>query len=136
MVLRGPKASELKVNSEPKNKKYTVLVMQPKRTELSELDRTRFAKLYLSDYLLGIAKEKNGYFIGNFGAFREVNIHRLEEEAIRACQFATKNPGKIYGVDGLQGPMEAQDIGTALEFVQRVDRMRTKAKQERGYYGE
>ena len=136
LVLKGPATTELKRKKEPINKKYRVLVMEPRRYELSDINKTRFAKLYLSDYLLDLAKQKNGYFIGNFSAFDELNIHRLQDEAIRACQFATKNPGKVYGVDGLKGPLETQDLGTALDFIRKIDKTRTKLREERGLYGE
>ena len=110
------------------NKKYNVLVMQPVRYKLSNLERAEFAKTRFSDYMLVQAKEKNGNCFGRISDDNNVAAQRVIDETIRACQYASVKPGVILSNISGVGDMRIGSLKSALEYIEKRDKAR-KEKQ-------
>ena len=111
------------------NKKYSVFVLSPVRYKLSEDEKKDLAKLRLAEFMLVQAKEKNGHC---FGSLSEVNggaSIRVLDETIRACQFASVNPGILVSSAQPGNGMRVNSLESALLYLQQKDNTRT-AKRE------
>ena len=111
------------------NKKYNVFVLSPVRYKLSEDEKKDLAKLRLAEFMLVQAKEKNGHC---FGSLSEVNggaSIRVLDETIRACQFASVNPGILVSSAQPGNGMRVNSLESALLYLQQKDNTRT-AKRE------
>lgn len=123
------------------NKKYNVLVMQPVRHKLDSLTQSEFARIRLSDWALVQAKEKNGYFIGALADKKDTPSQMVLDDTIRACQFATKNPGTIRTSTNRLvqvGSLEEAIVCLAKRDMERQRHRRTERKSSEtiDFYGE
>ena len=111
------------------NKKYSVFVLSPIRYKLSDEEKTDLAKLRLAEFMLVQAKEKNGHC---FGSLSEVNGRasiRVLDETIKACQFASVNPGMLVSGTQPERSAKVNSLESALAYLEQKDNART-AKRE------
>lgn len=106
------------------NKKHKVFVLEPMRYKLSDEEASKFAKLYLSDYMLSIADECNGHFIGTIDELSSPMSPSLRDETITACQYATTHKGYLHGAAGINSHFEMNNLTSALRYIEE----RSKAK--------
>lgn len=100
------------------NKKYKVFVLEPIRYKLSEEDASKFAKLYLSDYMISLADECNGFFLGSIDELKVPMSQALKDETITACQYATTHKGYLYGAAGVNSKFEMNSLVSALRYIE------------------
>lgn len=111
------------------NKKYKVFVLSPVRYKIPEEDKPIIAKTRFADYMLAQAKEKNGYCFGSIADLRGGAEQRVLDETIKACQFATRNPGLLVsGVYGAQN-MTVNSLESALSYLRQKDKARTARRE-------
>lgn len=77
------------------NLRHRVLVLEPRRYEISEVDKSDFARILLSENMIELAYEANGSFVGSFDLAGKEDYYRRHDDTIKACQYATKNPGLL-----------------------------------------
>ena len=118
------------------NKKYKVFVLSPVRYKISEEDKAIIAKTRFADYMLVQAKNKNGYCFGSIADLSGGVQQRVLDETIKACQFATKNPGLLFsGVYG-EKSMTVNSLESALTYLRQKDKVRTAKRDEIEFLGE
>ena len=79
--------------------------------------------------MLAQAKEKNVYCFGSIADLRGGAEQRVLDETIKACQFATRNPGLLVsGVYGAQN-MTVNSLESALSYLRQKDKARTARRE-------
>lgn len=111
------------------NRKYNVFVLSPVRYRLSEAEKANLAKTHLAEFMLVQAKEKNGHCFGSLSEAEDGASIRVLDETIRACQFASVNPGVfVSGIEPVRS-VRVNSLENALTYLQQKDNART-AKRE------